>query len=130
MGELKKSIYVSLLESLQRALGRFTRPTLYTEISKVRLIITYSYLGRRKADEDFRLAGNVMIHSKGAVEIIDFGVAGQLESAVDKRATFIGTPHWMSPEILEDADIKYGKEVSHTALFSRDTHQRSARLTC
>lgn len=57
------------------------------------------------------LAGNVMVHEKGAIEIIDFGVAGQLKSAVDKRKTFIGTPHWMSPEILEDADVAYGKEV-------------------
>jgi len=53
-----------------------------------------------------------MIHEEGGIQIIDFGVAGQLESAVDKRATIVGTPHWMSPEILKDAEIKYGQEVS------------------
>lgn len=57
-----------------------------------------------------------MVHEKGAIEIIDFGVAGQLKSAVDKRESFIGTPHWMSPEILENAKIEYGKEVSHNML--------------
>lgn len=57
-----------------------------------------------------------MIHEEGGIQIIDFGVAGQLESTVDKRATFTGTAHWMSPEILENAEIKYGQEVSHVPL--------------
>ena len=74
------------------------------------------------------LAGNVMVHLKGAIEIIDFGVAGQLESAVDKRATFIGTPHWMSPEILEDNNTKYGKEVSHITLCTRSNSYSSYAL--
>ncbi|KAK4698117.1 hypothetical protein P7C71_g86, partial [Lecanoromycetidae sp. Uapishka_2] len=56
-------------------------------------------------------AGNVMVHEEGGIQIIDFGVAGQVESAVDKRATVVGTPHWMSPELLGNAEVKYGKEV-------------------
>ena len=61
-----------------------------------------------------------MIHEKGAVQIIDFGVAGMLQHKGDKRMTVIGTPHWMSPEILEgmgneDRKKGYGTEVSETA---------------
>ena len=60
-------------------------------------------------------AANVMIHEKGALQIIDFGVAGVVESKNDKRMTFIGTPHWMAPEqhkAFRPNDLKYGFEVS------------------
>ncbi|ODH45214.1 STE/STE20/YSK protein kinase [Paracoccidioides brasiliensis] len=45
-------------------------------------------------------AANVLIHEEGRLEICDFGVAGVLQSKVDKRTTWIGTPHWMPPEMF------------------------------
>ncbi|KAL9124433.1 MAG: hypothetical protein Q9217_006232 [Psora testacea] len=60
------------------------------------------------------VAANVMIHEKGGLQIIDFGVAGTVESQNDKRMTFIGTPHWMAPEqhkAFRPNDLKYGFEV-------------------
>lgn len=62
-------------------------------------------------------AANVMIHEKGSLQIIDFGVAAVLQSSTDKRSTVIGTPHWMSPELHKNAPpqgLKYGTEVSDT----------------
>ncbi|KAL8637722.1 MAG: hypothetical protein Q9228_005034, partial [Teloschistes exilis] len=44
-------------------------------------------------------AANVMIHENGSLQLIDFGVAGLLETSKDKRSTIIGTPHWMAPEM-------------------------------
>lgn len=60
-------------------------------------------------------AANVMIHEKGMVQIIDFGVAGVLRTSIDKRSTVIGTPHWMAPELHKNAPpegLNYGTEVS------------------
>ena len=55
---------------------------------------------------------NVMIHERGELQIIDFGVAATLSSFNDKRSTRIGTPHWMSPELVnKGGKLKYGKEV-------------------
>ena len=55
---------------------------------------------------------NVMIHERGELQIIDFGVAATLSSSNDKRSTMIGTPHWMSPELMgQGKKLKYGKEV-------------------
>ncbi|MCJ1378200.1 hypothetical protein MMC17_001296 [Xylographa soralifera] len=55
---------------------------------------------------------NVMIHERGEIQIIDFGVAATLSSLNDKRSTKIGTIHWMSPELmLTGRKLKYGKEV-------------------
>ena len=59
-------------------------------------------------------AANVMIHEKGMVQIIDFGVAGVLQTSIDKRSTVIGTPHWMAPELHKNAPpggLSYGTEV-------------------
>ncbi|KAL8714809.1 MAG: hypothetical protein Q9220_001322 [cf. Caloplaca sp. 1 TL-2023] len=44
-------------------------------------------------------AANVMIHENGSLQLIDFGVAGLLQTSKDKRSTIIGTPHWMPPEM-------------------------------
>ncbi|KAB8299166.1 hypothetical protein EYC80_001269 [Monilinia laxa] len=53
---------------------------------------------------------NVLITEEGAVQLCDFGVAGTMETKVDKRSTVIGTPHWMAPELF-DSVPSYGKEV-------------------
>ena len=65
-------------------------------------------------------AANVMIHEKGMVQIIDFGVAGVLQTSIDKRSTVIGTPHWMAPELHKNAPpegLSYGTEVSPDAVL-------------
>ena len=53
-----------------------------------------------------------MIHEEGALQIIDFGVAGMLHEKEDKRMTVVGTPHWMGPEALNPGREGYGIEVS------------------
>ncbi|RAL13788.1 putative serine/threonine protein kinase [Aspergillus homomorphus CBS 101889] len=58
-------------------------------------------------------AANVLIHEEGNLQICDFGVAGVLNSQVDKRSTWIGTPHWMPPEMFSTRGEahKYGSEI-------------------
>ena len=65
-------------------------------------------------------AANVMIHEKGGLQLIDFGVSGLLQTSQEKRTTIIGTPHWMAPEMsskigkLGPSSLDYGTEVSPT----------------
>ncbi|THC92107.1 hypothetical protein EYZ11_008433 [Aspergillus tanneri] len=58
-------------------------------------------------------AANVLIHEEGRLQICDFGVAGILQSQLDKRSTWIGTPHWMPPEMFSTRGQthQYGSEV-------------------
>lgn len=60
---------------------------------------------------------NVLVTEVGGVQLCDFGVAGMMESKVDKRSTFIGTPHWMAPELF-DMNASYGTEVDIWAFGS------------
>ena len=61
-------------------------------------------------------AANILICEDGRVQLCDFGVAGILESKINKRSTILGTPHYMAPEILDVMEgpvgVEYGNEVS------------------
>lgn len=62
------------------------------------------------ADLDSCKAANVLIHEEGRLELCDFGVANVLDTRTDKRRTFIGTLHWMPPELWTEKP-EYSDEV-------------------
>ena len=55
-------------------------------------------------------AANVLIHENGGLQLCDFGIAAAIEGQTDKRRTFIGTLHWMPPELWAEKP-EYNDEV-------------------
>lgn len=52
---------------------------------------------------------SILLASDGSVKLSDFGFCAQVSPELPRRQSLVGTPYWMSPEVI--SRLEYGTEV-------------------
>lgn len=93
---------IDIIRITKKVLRQFMQELTECEIASILQAVLrgLEYLHSNKIIHRDVKAGNVLLDHKGNAKLADFGVSAEIVNTHAHRKTFIGSPYWMSPEIL------------------------------
>lgn len=99
-----------LAERIKEQKGKFFPEVFIIDIF-VQLCLALKHVHDRKILHRDIKAQNIFLTKDDIVKLGDFGIAKVLSSTIDKAKTLVGTPYYLSPEIVDNKPYNFKSDV-------------------
>jgi NIMA (never in mitosis gene a)-related kinase len=99
-----------LLQHIKQARGHyFPEAQILDWFTQIALALKHCH-DRKILHRDIK-SQNIFLTSKNTAKLGDFGIAKVLSNTIDKARTIVGTPYYISPEIIQNKPYNFASDI-------------------